>query len=172
MARSKLILITICVMLLPAVLTAQLKEDTQTDFSKVLVKPNKMGSLVGLLGLDPNRFSMNHSYTFSVGSFGGESFSQGLYLNTMRYQLSNPITMYLQLGFQHQPLGSLGQSNPNQNQVFLSGAGFQYEPSDNFQLRLEFSQTPNRYYNNSGFSSYRGLNRVGSVFDSENQDNR
>ncbi len=162
MIKKKLLLTTLFCIFLPTVLSAQLKQDTQTDFARALVKPNKIESMVGLLGLDPTRFSMSHSYTFSVGSFGGESFSQGLYLNTMAYQLSNPITMYLQLGFQHQPISNLGQNDLNQNQLFLSGAGFEYKPSEKFQFRMEFSQQPNSPYY-SRYSSYGRLNSQKSL---------
>ncbi|MFQ5769305.1 MAG: hypothetical protein ACE5HX_02130 [bacterium] len=131
---------------LPTFLFAQLKQDTKVDMAKALTQPTKIQSIIGLIGLDPNKFSMSHSYSLSFTTFGGHSFSQGLYLNTMKYQLSNPITMYLQVGFLHQPLGDLGQNSLLKNQLFLSGAGLEYKPSENFKLQFEFSQQPNLYY--------------------------
>lgn len=135
-------------LLFPIFAFAQLKQDTKLDVAKALVQPHPQ-SIFNLLGLDPARFSMNHSYSFAVGSVGGETYNQGLYLNTMRYQFSDPLTMYFQLGFQHQPFGNQMSQFNQQNQVFVSGAGVQYEPSDNFKVQLEFSQRPGGWYGTS-----------------------
>jgi hypothetical protein len=73
----------------------------------------------------------------------------------MRYQLSNPLAMYLQFGFLHQPFGDLGEKNLNQgSEVFVSGAGLEYQPSENFRLQFEFSQRPSSYYPYSPYNSY------------------
>lgn len=126
---------------------AQLKKDTNVKMSQALTHSNKLQSLVGLLGLDPTKFSMSHSYSMMFSSVGGHSFSQGLYLNTMKYQFSDPLSMFVQVGFSHQPFGNLGNDNlQTRNQLFLSGAGLEYKPSENFKLQFQFSQTPGSLY--------------------------
>jgi len=153
MNRKKLTGLLVCLFLLPSLAFGQLKQDGKINMAQVLTKPQ---TLVGLIGLDPSKFSMSHSYSLSFTSFGGQSYNQGLYLNTMMYQLSNPIKMYFQFGVQHQPFGQ--NEFQNQSQFFVSGAGFEYKPSDNFKVQFEFSQQPNSfyspYYNRSRFNQF------------------
>ena len=167
MMKKRLVLVGLFLFfLMPTFAAAQLKQDTRTDVASALVRPDGIQGIVGLLGLDPNRFSMNHSYSLSFGSFGGQSISQGLYLNTMKYQFSDPLKMYVQIGFQHQPLGSLGRNSLSQNQIFLSGAGVEYKPSDKFRLQFEFGQQPN-----SRYSPYRRYGYRHSFFE-EREENK
>ncbi|MFQ5864318.1 MAG: hypothetical protein ACE5IW_03720 [bacterium] len=156
MLRNRLSFAILFTLILPSLIFAQLKKQEKVDMAKALTYPTRLQSIVGLIGLNPNKFSMSHSYTLSFTSFGGHSFSQGLYLNTMKYQLSNPLTMYLQIGFLNQPFGGFGQKSPFESKLFLSGAGFEFKPSDSFKVQFEFSQSPgatyspyyhNRFYN-------------------------
>jgi hypothetical protein len=111
-------------------------------------------------------------------SAGGHTANQGLYLNTMRYQFSNPLSMYLQVGFQHQPFGNLtGNELAGQgNQVFVSGAGVRYEPSSKLRLQVEFSQVPNTYFSPYRYNSFGSFyNRMGyrrSPFDDDHFSNQ
>ncbi|MFQ5824160.1 MAG: hypothetical protein ACE5JB_08915 [bacterium] len=146
MSYKKLIISILCLLLFPVFVFGQIKKEEKLDMAQALTKPTKLQTIVSLIGLDPNRFTMSHSYSLSFTSFGGRSFSQGLYLNTMKYQLSNPITMYLQIGFLNQPFGGYGQKSPFNNKLFLSGAGFEFKPSDSFKLQFEYSQTPSTIY--------------------------
>jgi hypothetical protein len=154
MAYKKLTVSILCILLLPSLGFSQLKKEEKVDIAKALTYPTKIQSIVGLIGLDPTKFSMSQSYSLSFNSVGGNSFSQGLYLNTMKYQLSNPITMYLQIGFLNQPLGRVGLKSPYDNKLFVSGAGFEYKPSETFKLQFEFSQTPGTLYNSSYYNSF------------------
>lgn len=154
--RKMVVTLLVCLFLIPTFAFAQLKQDGKLNMAQALTKPQE---IVGLFGLDPNKFSMSHSYSLSFSSFGGNSFSRGLYLNTMMYQLSNPLKMYFQFGVQHQPFGS--DQFQNRSQFFISGAGVEYKPSDNFKLQFEFSQTPG-YYSPYHYSGFR---RSQSVFD-------
>jgi hypothetical protein len=154
--------------LLPTLVFAQLKRDATVDVAKALTQPaSKIQGIVGLLGLDPTRFSMSQSYSLSFTTGGGHSYNQGLYLNTMRYQLADPLSMYLQLGFVHQPLGNLGQNSlQQQSEFFVSGAGLEYKPSDNLKFQFEFSQRPSSY---SPYYPYNYYNRFerNSLFEKE-----
>ncbi|MFQ5602270.1 MAG: hypothetical protein ACE5HS_03270 [bacterium] len=149
MYKKIIVCFALLAMMVSAQAFAQLKKDTKINMSQALTQPTKVQTIIGLIGLDPNKFSMSHSYSLMFTSFGGQSYNQGLYLNTMKYQLSNPISMYLQFGFAHQPLGNWGQNSLQQNQFFISGAGLEYKPSDKFKMQIEFSQYPR-----SNYSSY------------------
>jgi len=100
------------------------------------------------LGLDMSRFSMTHSYSMNYMSVGGKSLTQGLYLNTMSYQFSIPLTVSLQLGMAHNPFQSANTASILQNGPFISGAQIRYQPSEKTVLEVNFRQMP--YQNFSG----------------------
>jgi hypothetical protein len=141
-------------MLLPVLAFGQLKEQLKPQpFSQFLTQPQ---GLVGLIGLNPNRFSMQHSYSLSYMSLGGHGFSQGLYLNTMAYRFSDPLQVSLQWGVLNQPLSGFGVPGLYQNGFFFSGANLEYKPSRNLSIGLQYNRTPGGlwyrgypYYNNS-----------------------
>lgn len=160
-------MLILCLLLFPTFLFAQLKKDTQVNMAQALTKPNKIQSIVGLLGLDPNKFSMSHSYSLSFTTFGGNSYNYGLYLNTMKYRLADPLTMYMQIGFQHQPFGSGLGNGPLNNEIFISGAGMEYKPSENFKVQFRYSQRPSAYY----YSPYHDpITRNRAWFDKKTED--
>jgi hypothetical protein len=100
---------------------------------------------IGLLNsfLDPNRFSMDQSYTLSFMSSGRQSTNLGMYLNTMTYQISDPLLMQLRVGYLHQPLGRMN-SVPSSfnNTFFVQGAQLLYHPSKSLRISLEYQSIP------------------------------
>ena len=170
MAGKKLTMTILCFLLLPLFVFGQQKKSEKVDMAKALTYPTKLQSMISLIGLDPTKFSMSHSYSLSFNSIGGQSHSQGLYLNTMKYQFSNPLTMYLQIGLLHRPFGTLGQNNLPNNELFLSGAGLEYKPSDNFKVQFEFNQQP-YYYSPYYYSPYPRFNQRSNLLDREEETN-
>ncbi len=140
------IVLFVIILAFPVLLFGQLKQNTKTNFSKALSTPT-VQNIVSLIGLDPNKFSMSHSYSLSFSAMGGQGYNQSLYLNTMQYQLSGPLSFHLQLGVQHHPFGNQIGDNQLQNSAFVSSAGMEYKPTDNVKLQLQFSQRPSSYYN-------------------------
>jgi len=109
MKRTHLMIWTVGLLLFPAWVWAGigmektgLSEGLHPDEGKQVLglTPNRFGSL-GLL--DPERFHMSQSYSMSFFSDGKHSSSAGMYLNTMTYQFSMPISMRLQVGYMHDP---------------------------------------------------------------------
>lgn len=153
MDTKRFISLIILSLALPALSYAQLKEQADVNMAQALKSPGKLDGLVSLIGLNPDNFSMNHSYSLSVGSIGGHGFNQGLYLNTMSYRLSN-MAMYLQLGVSHQPFGSPGDDlYQSKAQAFVAGAGIAYKLSEKTALQLEIRQMPASHYYYSPYSS-------------------
>jgi hypothetical protein len=97
--------------------------------------------------LSPDRFQMQHSYTFSVASFGGQTLAMGLYTNSLLWQPSPQLSARLDVGFLHTPFGT-GMFQPafggrdTYSRVFLQGAELLYRPSERTLLRLSFQQIP------------------------------
>jgi len=109
--------------------------------TQLLQKPN--GFLNSLF--DPSRFSMKHSYSVSLFSMGRQTFSQGLYLNTMNFRFSNPLTMQVSVGFMHQPLGKFGNMPAENGKLFLQHARLQYKPSDKMSFTIDYQSYPYSY---------------------------
>ncbi len=141
-------LVYVMIAALPALAFGQLKSQAKpADMANFLRNPLALGQrAVGLLGLDPSRLTMTHSYQMSFTSIGGQGFTQGLYLNTLMYQFASPLTLAVQWGIAHQPFSSLGGASLLNNGPFLSGAELRYQPAKNFSIQLEYSQYPGGYY--------------------------
>ncbi|MBN1465520.1 hypothetical protein JXA02_07155 [candidate division KSB1 bacterium] len=139
---SKFVLL-LSFLLLPLLGFGQFKTQAKPmDFTDRL----QSGANIGILGIDPSRFSMAHSYSMSYMSAGGQGFTQGLYLNTMSYQFSLPLTVSLQLGMAHNPFQGDNTANILQNGFFVSGAQVKYKPTEKTTIQLEFHQMPYQHY--------------------------
>jgi len=146
----------------PCLLFGQLKEDTKpVDMPTRLAFGQGVGSgFFGILGLDPSRLHISHSYQMSYFSGAGSNGTVGLYLNTMSYQFSNSFDMKLQWGIAHQPFGgNLGNAPQLLNRPFVSGAQLRYQPSDKFKIELNYQSLPywsNRnYYRSNSFFDWQ-----------------
>lgn len=153
MNKKHVLAVLLIVVAMPVLAFGQLKEQTKPlSFSQLLTQGlSAPRGLVGLLGLNPNRFSMQQSYSLSYLSGGGNGYSQGMYLNTMSYRVADPLSVSLQWGMMNQPLGSLGASPLYQSGFFFSGANVEYKPSDKFSVGLQINSYPASNY----YSPYR-----------------
>ena len=130
---------------LPGIAFSQLKTQNPENihFPSALAKGyGQAGGLFGFLGLNPDKITMTHSYTMSYLSYGGQGFGQGVYLNTINYQISTPLSLSLQWGMLHQPFQSAGSNSPFKSGFFVSGASLEYNPSKNFHLGVQYSSYP------------------------------
>ena len=150
MKRILVILIAV-VFLLPAVGNAQLKTNRPgISFHKLLTYgTNPVGIVSGAL-LNPQKFNMHQSYSFMVSSFNGHTINQAMYLNTMQYKISEPLTLSLQWGYlMNQPFSKLNSFQPNlplQSGFFLSNAKLEYKLGKHSKLQMEFNSYPGGYY--------------------------
>jgi len=95
--------------------------------------------------LDPQRLQMNHSYTFSYFSSGTTSGSFGVYTTTLKYQLSNPLSLTLSLNYLHQPLSVFRQDDLRLKNSVLPNFQLHYRPSNNFSLWINVLTFPSPY---------------------------
>lgn len=95
----------------------------------------------------PNRFSMHQSYSLTAMSTPQGSASSGLYLNTLSYQLAQPLSMFVDVGF-YTPIHS---SIPGMNasagagSIVLPRMGLEYKPSDRLTMNLELVNGPDAW---------------------------
>jgi len=169
MPYKNFVLLICVLMLLPVLAFGQLKEQLKPQpFSQFLTQPQ---GLLGLIGINPNRFSMQHSFSLSYLSLGGHGFSQGVYLNTMSYRLADPLLVSLQWGVLNQPLGSFGVPSLYQNGFFVSGASVEYKPSRNLSIGMQFNRNPGGFWSPQyGYPYYNSSLRPATPNAEEKQD--
>lgn len=147
-----------CMFTIPSHLSAQYSDNSKEkiDFPSLLMGGNKSAAgLSNFLGIDTNRLHMSQSYQISYGMMGGHSLSQGIYLNTLRYDFNIPLKLQLQWGVAHNPLMASGMQSPLKSGLFLSGASLEYQPTDNMKLELGISSYPRYEYYQSPFAIHR-----------------
>lgn len=170
MKKNIIILMTV-VCFAPNIIFGQLKnQDKPIQIKQEIVRPIQDRSL-GLSIFDPSKFNMYHSFSMSFFSMGDKGVSQGLYLNTMTYQLASPLLLKLQWGIQNFPYNSLAKNHPAfQGGFFLSGAELQYKPSDKLEMRLQFNSMPGYMYNSYLYENpFRPYRRSLWNWDEENK---
>ncbi len=138
--KKQTFFIAVC-MLGPVLAFGQYRSEAKSSIfrpSELFRRPS--GILEGLI--DPSRFKMTQSYSLSFLSGGNRSFNQGLYLNTLQYQIADPLTAVLQVGYLHQPLGGAGLTGSSAGQFFISGASLEYKPANGTRLFFDYQQMP------------------------------
>jgi hypothetical protein len=141
---KKLILI-ICILVIPNVMFAQLKSQTNPNIKQSLTDPSTMG-IFGIF--NPDRFSMSHHFSTSFMGGGGGSLMLNTYVNSIQYQISDPLLLKMNLGIANMPHNSYlnnGLNNYRDTQ-FFGGAELQYRPSANTSLSIGVNIAPNYYY--------------------------
>lgn len=121
--------------------------------------------------INPNNFSMRHSFNVSMMTTPYGNVSVTSYINSLNYRISDKLDINADIKFQYSPYASspLGSSYSNKLQQDLSGislsrASLNYRISDNAFINLQyrnldegdyFNNFYNPFYNNSGyFNSY------------------
>ena len=111
-------------------------------------------SSIGFSLLDPSRLRIRHSYSLSYLSGSGQASSVGLYMSTLEYQFSKPLSIRVGLGYLHQPLGFTGTSGP-QGGTFLPNVRLNWQPTENMQFIIDYRTIPTSAYNRG--NGYYGL---------------
>ena len=102
--------------------------------------------------LDPSRMNFQTSYSMSYATSGGQSLMQGLFMETIGYRLANPLSLTLNLGFQHTPYSSFGPDGVSRNTRFVGGAALDWHPTQNMFLHFEVANFPS--YGVSQYNPY------------------
>ncbi len=137
-------IISLIMLLLPALGASQYRTQPAVNLRSLLQAPASVERAAGnLLGLDPSRLHIQQSYSMSYLSMGGQGATQGVYLNTVSYQFSLPLSLSLQWGIAHQPFASrFSNSSMWTSGPFLSAAQLTYQPKPNMLLQFNFQQAP------------------------------
>ena len=99
--------------------------------------------------LDPDRFHMSHSYSLSYFSSRAGSQTLGMYLNSIEYQVSDPLKIRLDIGYLHQPGGLFRSSSGSlKNGQILPSISINWKPAKNVFFQFNYRQTPVLFQDN------------------------
>lgn len=136
---------------------AQLRADVSAAVQRAPMRLYNPGTGFSLSDLfSPKHFRMQHSYEMSMSTFGGASYSLGIYTNSMLWQFSNKLAARVDIGIAHSPFGgSLGLKR--RPQIFLRNAEIAYRPRENMLFQLTVRQSPYGYFMAPyGYYPFRG----------------
>ena len=107
----------------------------------------------GLLGLpaagslsllDPTRFSMSQSYSVGFSSDGKSGQMEGMYLNTIKYHFTRPISLQFQVGYIRSSALFGSRYNSTSGQLFIPRFELRYQPTRNILFTVRFQSWPQR----------------------------
>jgi hypothetical protein len=135
------------------VANAQFKDDNQftPSVKDGIINANTGGNIFGFI--NPNNFTMHHSYSLSFSSFGGgNNMALGVYTNSMAYKFNEDLNVQLDASFVHSPYSSFGKNVQNSiNGIYISNAQLNYQPWKDFHVTVQYRNVPNSFYGPYGY---------------------
>lgn len=143
----------LCIVTASGMLHAQIRgqEPARPNVSDALKSQSASSSILGII--DPDRFSMSHSLSMGYYSFAGEGLGITAYTNSMRYKISDPLSVRADVSFLFSPFGSSKLFAKDINGINLDRAQIDYVPSKDFRISLQYRQYPFGYSPYSGYES-------------------
>ena len=133
-------------------------------WSGISSRPRPGGLLPSSL-FDPSRFSISNSLVFGVstGSSAYGNGTSGLFTSSLGYRVAPNMALRLNVGAHVNP--AFGSGDPSKG-VFLEGAPFDWRPSQNSLLRVEYRDVRSPLQNpwGYGYGGYNGYAPLGSGF--------
>lgn len=147
--------IIISILLFQSFVFGQFKgqENVPLDIKSGILNQSPISSLFNFI--DPSKFSMSHSFGISYSSFGSNGFALGTYTNSLSYEFSEKFNFELRTSFVNSPYSTFGDSfSKSINGIYIDRARLNYSPSKDFQMSIQFSNSPFAYYNRYNYYSY------------------
>ena len=155
---KKTLFIVVFMSLMVSLSFAQYKSELDNkDVGMPQIFKTSDNTILGII--NPENFSMKHSYSMSYNSFAGMAL--GVYTNTMSYKFSDNLNVSADISLAHAGLGNnYNKALADQlTGLYLSRAELNYKPFDNFIIQLRYEKPP---YYGYGYNPYYGYyNRYG-----------
>lgn len=144
MAKKLIVLIAVSL-----ILTGQLYAQRIGEPAKNFASSKSSFSL-----LDPSRFHMSHTYSLWYTSSKSGSQSLAMYLNSIEYQVSDPLKIRVDLGYLHRP-GMFFKTSGGilQEGKIFPALSINWRPSKNINFHFDYRQVP-FFYDNSASRFY------------------
>jgi hypothetical protein len=116
------------------------------------------GGLLPTSLFDPRKFSISNSLVFGYSGGSGYGGSAGLFTSSLGYQLKSNMALHVNVGAHMNP--AFG-ANGTQSGVFLEGATFDWRPTANSLLRVEYNDVRSPLQSPWGFAPTYGSGAYG-----------
>lgn len=138
-------------------------EPRNPSIQEATMKPLSGDLFLGLF--DPERFQMHHAVSMSYVTMGGQSIGLSMYTNSMRYQISGPLSVRADVSMVFSPFSSYGSAFQREiSGIYLNRAQVDYQPSKNFKVSLQYRNLPANGYG-SGYYRYPSIGGFGLFYD-------
>jgi hypothetical protein len=139
------------VMMMTAALAAQFR-DTGTQADPRLKLMN--GSPTSFL--DMSKISLSHSVSMGYYSSGSNSVMINEYIAGLKYNISDPLTLKLDLAMSYSPYSSFHAPGEQSTDFYLKSASLDYKPSESFRMRIDFRNINQNdyFFNRNPFGNY------------------
>lgn len=142
-----------------SVINAQFKDSEKPlDVRSGILRGGSSESIFGFI--NPDNFSMHHSFDLSYTTMGSAGMALGVYTNSMAYKFNDKLNMQADISLVNTPYNSFGPEVSKQiNGVYLSRLQLNFKPTDNMSVMVQYRNMPMSYYSPyyyGGSSFYRG----------------
>ncbi len=143
------------ILLLSAVVFGQFRDAGFPDPRTKLLAPSSSGSV-----FDMNNISMSHTFSMNYVSYGSDSYMNNEYVAGLKYRISDPLTLKLNLGMSYTPYSSFSIPGEDQTDIYLKSASLDYRPNEKFRMIIDFRniRSGDMYFNSDPFKKYDFLN--------------
>jgi hypothetical protein len=113
-----------------------------TGFSSI-----QSNSLFGWI--DPNKFSMRHSFSINYATAGRTNLSVSQYTNSMQYIFSDLISARADVSMMYSPYATGFRGQSSFSGIYLNRAQVDFHPWENVLFQIQYRQLPlgSYYYN-------------------------
>lgn len=169
-------LILLSLLLLPLVAQSQFRgeEPGMPSVREGVYRSSGSNNILGFF--NPDNFEMRHSVSVQYGSFGDQGLGMSMYTNSLRYRISEPLSVRADIAMMFTPFGSLGsQMQQDLSGIFLRRASVDYRPTKDMHISLQYRNDPYSVFGpgyRSGLGGYTPGYGGGLFFDSFDRDDR
>jgi len=108
---------------------------------------------------DMSKISVSHSLSMSYTNGNSGSTMINEYVAGINYQISDPLSLKLNLGMSYTPYSSIGTVEENTADIYVKSATLDYRPNNSFRMRVDFRNIkPSDYMNGNPFTPYNYFN--------------
>jgi hypothetical protein len=146
----------------PAVAQDFTSPSANPSYSGISSPAPHSGGILPIGLFDPRKFSISNTLSFGYAGGSGYGGSAGLFVSSLGYQLKSNMALHVNVGAHMNP--AFG-SNDLAKGIFLEGATFDWKPSTNSLLRVEYRdiRSPLQSWGyGSGFAPSYGYQGLGS----------
>ena len=143
--------IIFAVLIMTAGLAAQFRDTGSQSDPRIKLMNSSASSF-----LDMSKISLSHSVSMGYYSSGSNSVMVNEYIAGLKYRISDPLTLKLDLGMSYSPYSSFQVPGEKSTDFYLKSASLDYKPSESFRMRIDFRNINQNdyFFNRNPFGNY------------------